>query len=64
VRTEVVVVGAGPAGLMAAIELRRRGVDVVVVDKRLDIAPWAKARRHPTAHSGDLGFDRHSAARR
>ena len=41
--TEVVVVGAGPVGLMAAIELRRRGVDVMIVDKRLDIAPWAKA---------------------
>lgn len=28
---------------MAAIELRRRGVDVVIVDKRLEVAPWAKA---------------------
>ncbi len=41
--TEVLVVGAGPVGLMAAIELRRRGIDVVIVDKREDVAPWAKA---------------------
>lgn len=41
--TEVLIVGAGPVGLMAAIELRRRGIDVVIVDKRDDVAPWAKA---------------------
>lgn len=41
--TEVLIVGAGPVGLMAAIELRRRGIDVMIVDKRSDIAPWAKA---------------------
>ena len=40
---EVVVVGAGPVGLMAAIELRRRGVDVCVVDSRPGPMPWAKA---------------------
>jgi 2-polyprenyl-6-methoxyphenol hydroxylase-like FAD-dependent oxidoreductase len=43
VETEVLIVGAGPVGLMAAIELRRRGIDVVIVDKRDDVAPWAKA---------------------
>jgi 2-polyprenyl-6-methoxyphenol hydroxylase-like FAD-dependent oxidoreductase len=43
VETEVLIVGAGPVGLMAAIELRRRGVDVVIVDKRTEVAPWAKA---------------------
>jgi 2-polyprenyl-6-methoxyphenol hydroxylase-like FAD-dependent oxidoreductase len=43
VETEVLVVGAGPVGLMAAIELRRRGIDVVIVDKRAEVAPWAKA---------------------
>ena len=42
-KTEVLVVGAGPVGLMAAIELRRRGIDVTIVDKRLTVAPWAKA---------------------
>ena len=41
--TEVLIVGAGPVGLMAAIELRRRGIDVAIVDKRDDVAPWAKA---------------------
>lgn len=40
---EVLVVGAGPVGLMAAIELRRRGIDVLVVESRPTRAPWAKA---------------------
>lgn len=40
---EVLVVGAGPVGLMTAIELRRRGVDVLLVDQREEPAPWAKA---------------------
>lgn len=40
---QVIVVGAGPVGLTAAIELRRRGVDVLIVDKRETVAPWAKA---------------------
>lgn len=31
--TDVVVIGAGPAGCAAAIVLRRRGLDVVVIDK-------------------------------
>src|SRR4051812_47659958 len=40
---EVLVGGAGPVGLMAAVELRRRGVDVVVVERRPGVAMWAKA---------------------
>jgi len=32
-RTDVVVVGAGPAGSAAAIELARSGLDVIVVDR-------------------------------
>ncbi len=32
-RRRVVVVGAGPAGLMAAIEARRRGAEVVLIDE-------------------------------
>ena len=32
-RTDVLVVGAGPAGGMAALELARRGIGVVVVDR-------------------------------
>ena len=40
---DVLVVGAGPVGLMTAIELRRRGVDVVIIDQRGTSAQWAKA---------------------
>jgi 2-polyprenyl-6-methoxyphenol hydroxylase-like FAD-dependent oxidoreductase len=39
----VLVVGAGPVGLMAAVELARRGADVMVVERRDSPAPWAKA---------------------
>lgn len=44
VETEVVVVGAGPAGLASAIELGIRGVSVLVVERnsRGGVAPRAK----------------------
>jgi 2-polyprenyl-6-methoxyphenol hydroxylase-like FAD-dependent oxidoreductase len=32
--TEVLIVGAGPTGLMAAVVLARRGVPVVIVDRK------------------------------
>ncbi|MFE2912003.1 FAD-dependent monooxygenase [Kitasatospora indigofera] len=41
--TEVLVVGAGPVGLTAAAELRRRGVDCRIVDKLAEPQPYAKA---------------------
>ncbi|MGW0043348.1 FAD-dependent oxidoreductase [Rhodococcus sp. NPDC003348] len=41
--TDVLIVGAGPVGLTLAVQLRRRGVDVLVVDRRPERAPFAKA---------------------
>jgi len=41
--TEVLVVGAGPVGLTAAAELRRRGVDCRIVDRLPAPQPYAKA---------------------
>jgi 2-polyprenyl-6-methoxyphenol hydroxylase-like FAD-dependent oxidoreductase len=41
--TEVLVVGAGPVGLTAAVELRRRGVGCRVVDRLGEPQPYAKA---------------------
>src|SRR5690242_18142356 len=32
-RTRVVIAGAGPVGLFAALHLQRRGIDVMVVDE-------------------------------
>ncbi|HEY5854630.1 MAG TPA: FAD-dependent monooxygenase, partial [Aldersonia sp.] len=40
---EVLVAGGGPVGLTAAIELRRRGVDVRIVDPLLEPPQYAKA---------------------
>jgi 2-polyprenyl-6-methoxyphenol hydroxylase-like FAD-dependent oxidoreductase len=43
VNTEVVVVGAGPVGLLVAAELRLAGVDVVVLERRTEPVPHPKA---------------------
>ncbi|WP_431798021.1 FAD-dependent oxidoreductase [Microbacterium kunmingense] len=40
---EVVVVGAGPVGLLAAAELRRHGIDVAVLERRPVAGPGSRA---------------------
>jgi len=40
---EVLIAGAGPVGLTAALELRRRGVDVRIVDQLAEPPQYAKA---------------------
>ena len=42
-QTEVLIAGAGPIGLTAAIELARRGVDCRIVDPLLEPPQYAKA---------------------
>ena len=42
-RTPVLIVGAGPTGLLLAIELARRDVAFRLVDKRAEPAPWSAA---------------------
>jgi 2-polyprenyl-6-methoxyphenol hydroxylase-like FAD-dependent oxidoreductase len=43
VKTDVLIVGAGPTGLALAIQLIRYGIGFVIVDKREGITPYSKA---------------------
>ena len=43
IKTDVIIVGAGPSGLSLACQLTRYGVDFVVVDKNEGITPFSKA---------------------
>ena len=43
IRTDVVIVGAGPTGLSLACELVRYGIDFVILDKNEGITPYSKA---------------------
>jgi 2-polyprenyl-6-methoxyphenol hydroxylase-like FAD-dependent oxidoreductase len=43
VQTDVLIAGAGPIGLTAAIELARRGIDCKIIDPLLDPPTYAKA---------------------
>lgn len=59
VETSVLLVGGGPFGLTLAIELGRRGIDVVVIDSRPSTAvnPQANATQARTMeHFRRLGF--------
>src|SRR6187402_3265049 len=59
-RTQVLVVGAGPVGLMAALRLREQGVDVRIIDQQSEHAAHTfPVVLHPTTLRllGSLGLN-------
>ena len=50
-RTDILIVGAGPTGLALAAELRRQGIETVVVDK---VAEGANTSRAAVVHARTL----------
>ena len=40
--TPVLIIGAGPVGLIAALALAQRGVQSVIVEKELEATKWPK----------------------
>ena len=43
IKTDVIIVGAGPTGLSLACQLTRYGIDFVVVEKNAGVTPYSKA---------------------
>ncbi|HEY3039073.1 MAG TPA: FAD-dependent monooxygenase [Pyrinomonadaceae bacterium] len=43
IKTDVIIVGAGPTGLSLACQLTRYGIDFVVVEKNEGVTPYSKA---------------------
>ncbi|ANU13340.1 pentachlorophenol 4-monooxygenase [Planococcus halocryophilus Or1] len=41
--TQVLIVGAGPTGLLAAIELVKRGISCIIIEKKEERSPFSKA---------------------
>src|ERR1044072_5159050 len=43
IKTDVLIVGAGPTGLALACQLIRYGVNFIIIDKKEGITPYSKA---------------------
>ncbi len=43
IKTDVIIVGAGPTGLSLACQFVRYGVDFVIIDKKETVTPYSKA---------------------
>ena len=43
IKTDVLIIGAGPTGLSMACQLIRYGIDFIIIDKNKSITPYSKA---------------------
>jgi 2-polyprenyl-6-methoxyphenol hydroxylase-like FAD-dependent oxidoreductase len=55
IETQVLIVGAGPVGLTAAMDLASRGIDVVVAEMRRAGEPPNVNVSTPTGRDHDVG---------
>jgi flavin-dependent dehydrogenase len=57
--TDVLIVGAGPTGLMLAYWLARLGIQPLVIDKKEGANARIAGYRRAGAHAGNLRHARH-----
>jgi len=43
IKTDILIVGAGPTGLSLGCQLLRYGIDFIIVEKNESITPYSKA---------------------
>src|SRR5437868_14370352 len=43
IKTDVIIIGAGPTGLSLAVQLSRYGIDFIIVEQREGVTPFSKA---------------------
>lgn len=51
---EVLIIGAGPVGLIGAIDLAQRGIDVLVIDQRINYDPLTVRCNHISSRSMEI----------
>jgi len=50
-KTKVLIIGAGPTGLMAACQLSRQGIDCIIIDKKRRAYKRIKGFGAPCPHT-------------
>lgn len=51
IKTDVIIVGAGPTGLSLAVQLLRYGIDFVILDTKAGVTDLSKSAGRSCSHT-------------